>query len=163
MNNTILTEENIILNAAPADRFEAIRMTGDLLIRHGYVTPDYLDDMLEREKRFSVYIGNHVAIPHGLDTSRSNIIKSGISVVQTPAGVPFEEGDAYIFIGIAGKSGDHVEILQQIAMVCMDEDNVDKLRRAESKEEIMRILLDGMEEGDTEYDGSKEDEVCCSC
>ena len=141
MEDSCLTIENIVLNADPKDRFEAIQMAGDILVKNGYVTPEYIDDMFEREKTVSVYIGNNVAIPHGLVTSGDKIIKSGISVVQTPKGVHFETGDAYVFIGIAGKNDEHIQILSHIAMVCCDMENVYKIRDAKTKEEILNILL----------------------
>lgn len=142
MNKELLKKENIVLNADPKDKWEAIKISGSILVEQGYVTPSYIDDMIEREKGFGVYIGNHVAIPHGLVESADKIIKSGISIVQTPKGVSFGEEKAYVFIGIAGKGMEHIDILQKVAMVCMDVENVEKIRDAKSKEEIMHILMD---------------------
>lgn len=135
-----MTEDNIILGASPQDRWEAIRMCGDILVNHGYVTPSYVEDMMERERSFSVYLGNHVAIPHGLVTSREKILASGLSFVQTPQGVSFEEEKAYIFIGIAGKGEEHIDLLSRIAEVCMDPENVERLRGTKNREEVIQIL-----------------------
>ena len=43
-------------------------------------------------------------------------------------------------IGIAGKDGTHLNMLSTIALICTDEDNIEKMRRAKNKEEIMEIL-----------------------
>ena len=43
-------------------------------------------------------------------------------------------------IGIAGKDGTHLNMLSTIALICADEENIEKMRCAESKEDIMEIL-----------------------
>ena len=103
MKKEVLSVDNIIMNAAPKDKWEAIQMCGNILVNHGYTTPEYIEDMKERERKASVYLGNHIAIPHGLVVSKDRILASGISVVQTPKGVAFGNEKAYLFIGIAGK------------------------------------------------------------
>lgn len=136
----ILQEDNIILNASFEDRWNAIRTCGEILVNQGYVTEDYVNDMMERERRVSVYVGNHVAIPHGIENSEQNILESGLSVIQIPQGVAFGDELAYVMIGIAGKDGAHIELLSQIALVCMEPDNVEQLRISQDKKEIIAIL-----------------------
>ena len=57
----ILQEDNIILQAAYADRWSAIQACGEILVKQGYVKAAYIEDMMERERLVSVYVGNHVA------------------------------------------------------------------------------------------------------
>ena len=76
----ILTEDNIQLSAKVKTKEEAIRRVGEILVQNGYTTPVYIDHMQEREKRFSVYIGNHLAIPHGIESSDQEIYTSGLAV-----------------------------------------------------------------------------------
>ena len=143
MAKEILTADNIILNAKPRDKWDAIRMCGEILVNNGYVRPEYIEDMYEREKTASVYIGNHIAIPHGQERSEHNIYESGISVVQVPEGVRFGDTDeeiAYVFFGIAGKNNTHLDILGNIAIVCSDLDNVMKIKETKDKQEILDIL-----------------------
>lgn len=141
MAKEILTADNIILNSDLRDKWTAIELCGEILVKNGYVKPEYIDDMKERERTSSVYIGNHVAIPHGLVTSDSKIIESGISFLQVPGGIDFGEEKAYMFIGIAGKGGTHMDILGKIAMACCDMDNVEILRTTTDKDKIIEILL----------------------
>lgn len=137
----ILSEENIALNVKVKDKEEAIRYAGKILMENAYTTPKYIEHMLDRERRFSVYIGNHLAIPHGIESSDSEIYTSGLSVVQVPEGVDFGDGNiAYVVIGIAGKDGTHLNMLSNIALICAEEKNIEKMRRAENKQEIMEIL-----------------------
>jgi Mannitol/fructose-specific phosphotransferase system, IIA domain len=144
MNKLILNAENIILNVAAEEKYEAIERTGRLLADNGYVEPEYIEGMKKREMEVTTYIGNGIAIPHGTSQYIEHIKKSGIVVLQYPEGVDFGEGNiAYILIGIAGKNDEHLEILSAIALVCQDESNVKKLRDASDKEEIISILTEG--------------------
>lgn len=132
---------NMILGAVCQDKDEAIAAAGRMLVEAGYVTTRYIAAMKERDKALSVYIGNHVAIPHGVHGSEQEIIKSGLSFLQVPAGVAFGEGElAYVIIGIAGKGEEHLQYLQKIALVCSEVDNVLKLRNATTKQEVLDLF-----------------------
>lgn len=138
---SILNEDNIFLNESFSGKEEAINRAGEILVHHNYVTKDYIDQMIERENRLTTYLGNHVAIPHGLEDSRGSVLNSGISIVQVPAGVDFGEGNiAYVVVGIAGKDNKHLSILQNLSIVLKDEENVEKIRHAKDKEEIINIF-----------------------
>ncbi|EKN5825339.1 PTS sugar transporter subunit IIA [Salmonella enterica] len=139
--NNIFTPDNIILNAQAKDKFDAIRITGNILKENGYVTDEYIKRMIVREEIVSTYLGNGLAIPHGTDGSDCEIIKTGISLVQFPDGVDFGDGNiAYITIGIAGKEAEHMDLLNKIALICIEEDNVQTLRNATSIEQVLQVL-----------------------
>ncbi|EAM0980696.1 PTS sugar transporter subunit IIA [Salmonella enterica] len=139
--NNIFTPDNIILNAQAKDKFDAIRITGNILKENGYVTDEYIKRMIAREEIVSTYLGNGLAIPHGTDGSDCEIIKTGISLVQFPDGVDFGDGNtAYITIGIAGKEAEHMDLLNKIALICIEEDNVQTLRNATSIEQVLQVL-----------------------
>jgi PTS system mannitol-specific IIA component len=144
MNGFIVNEGNILLNTAPESKYDAIERAGRLLAGNGYVEPEYIEGMKKRENEITTYIGNGIAIPHGASEYIRHIKKSGIVVLQYPQGVDFGAGNtAYILIGIAGKDNEHMEILSSIALVCQDEQNVQKLRNAATKEEVIAILTEG--------------------
>jgi len=144
MNGLILNEGNILLNAAAEGKYQAIERAGRLLADNGYVELEYIDGMKKREDEITTYIGNGIAIPHGTSQFISHILKSGIVVVQYPEGVDFGGGNtAYIVIGIAGRNDEHLEILSAIALVCQDEQNVARLRKASTKAEMISILTEG--------------------
>lgn len=133
--------ENIKLNIQLDNKEEAIKYTGQILVENNYVSQEYTECMLQREEVISTYIGSRVAIPHGVDGSQKYIKYSGISFVQVPEGVSFGEGkEANILIGIAGKDDEHLEILSKIAMLLSEEENIDKLVNATSKNEIMKLF-----------------------
>ena len=96
--------------------------------------------MLQRDKEASVYLGNGVALPHGLASSKETIKNSGICFVQVPEGVDFDGEKAYLLVGVAGKGEEHVELLGKIGQTLMDEGVIDKLKNATSKEEVINLL-----------------------
>ena len=54
-----------------------------------------------------------------------------------------EYGDgnvATLIVGIAGKGDEHLEILSKIALVVAEEENVERLVNAETKEELLAIF-----------------------
>ena len=144
MNSLILNDKNILLNIESEGKYAAIERAGKLLADNGYVDIDYIEGMRKREDDITTYIGNGIAIPHGTSEYVKHIRKSGIVVLQYPEGVDFGAGNiAYIMIGIAGRNNEHMEILSAIAIACQDEHNVDRLRNAAAKEEIITILAEG--------------------
>ncbi|WP_066070914.1 PTS sugar transporter subunit IIA [Neobacillus soli] len=141
MTKSILAKENILLNASVASKEEAIKLTGSILVEKGYVDASYIGKMLEREQLTSTYMGNFVAIPHGTEDSKSFVKESGISFIQVPQGVDFGAGNIVkLLIGIAGKNNEHLDILSKIAIVCSEEENIEKLVSAKSAEEILAIF-----------------------
>lgn len=138
---TILTLSNIGLGASVVDKSDAIRQAGQLLADSGCIRSEYIDGMLAREETMSTYLGNGVAIPHGTHDSIKYIQKSGISVLQVPDGVEWEEDEiAYLIIGIASSSDDHIEILSNLADVVEDEDEVMKMARTTDPQLILDAL-----------------------
>ena len=88
----------------------------------------YVDGMLAREETMSTYLGNGVSIPHGEFDNREDILQTGISVLQLPAGVEWEDGEkAFLVIGIAASSDEHIGVLTNLAEVIEDEDMTQKL------------------------------------
>lgn len=137
----IFDEDSIFLNQKYKDKAEAIRAAGQVLEDRGCVTQEYIQAMIERDKEFSVYIGNGVAIPHGVAGSEKYIKQSGISFLQVPGGVIFDNGEAAkLVIGIAGANGEHLDILARLVGLFEDETNVDKLVKASTKKEILEMI-----------------------
>ncbi len=137
----ILTPETIELRARVSSRDEAIRRAGRLLVENGNVEERYVDSMFEREESVSTFMGNAVAIPHGTNDSKQWVARSGLSVITLPEGVEYGDGNvAKLVIGIAGKGDEHLDLLSKIALIVSEEENVEKIVQAETKEQLMAIF-----------------------
>lgn len=142
---SILSKDKVKLNASARDKFEAIRMAGQLLVDAGHASAGYIDKMIEREQTLSTYMGGGLAIPHGTNDSKELIRSTGLSVIQFPQGIDFGEGEmAYLVVGIAAVGDDHLDILTNVAMVCSDDDNMQRILQASTEEELLAIFESGM-------------------
>lgn len=138
-------QKNLIqLGKAFDTKEEAITFCGQQLLDGGYVTADYIPAMIQRNKELSVYMGNFIAIPHGTDAAKKEVLKTGITIVQVPRGVNFgDETDpkiATVLFGIAGVGNEHLELIQKISIFCADVDNVVKLADAQTPQEVVDLL-----------------------
>jgi PTS system mannitol-specific IIC component len=140
--NTVLKKANVKLHLKSTDKYEAIRLAGRLLVDGGYVSEEYIEAMVERENELTTYIGQGIAIPHGVGAAKKNIIKSGMVVLQYPEGISFNGDLAYILVGIAGVGDEHLGILSNLAMVIedADEEMLNKLRNTEDIDYIYSIF-----------------------
>jgi mannitol PTS system EIICBA or EIICB component len=136
----LLRPENVFLNQEFANKEEAIRFAGRALVNAGYVKENYIEAMIERDNMTSTYMGNDVAIPHGTEEAKKDVIKSGFTVLQVPNGVDFDGQKARLIFGIAGKDGTHLEILSGIAVTCSDMENIEKMAGAKTAQEIIDII-----------------------
>lgn len=139
--SNVLTTENIRLNETINSKEEAVREVGGILLSQGYVEEAYIDTMMEREEITSTYMGNYVAIPHGTEAAKKSVKETGIAIITAPEGVDFGDGNIVkLIIGIAGKGNEHLDILSKIAIVCSEEENIDRILKASSKDEIISIF-----------------------
>jgi mannitol PTS system EIICBA or EIICB component len=139
-NNDLLLEKYVFLNQKFNNKDEAIRFAGRALVDGGYVRENYIEAMIERDEMTSTYMGNDVAIPHGTEAAKQEVIKSGFTVIQVPEGVDFNGEKVRLIFGIAGKDGTHLEILSSIAVTCSEMENIEKMVQAKTAKELMDIL-----------------------
>lgn len=137
----ILMKSNIILNQASVTKERAIERAGTLLLESGYVGEGYIQGMKAREEKFSTYIGNGVAIPHGENNVKELIIASGIVVIQYPNGIDFGENKlAKLVIGIAGKGNEHIQLLANIAEAIEETEILEKMLNTSDPEYIYQLF-----------------------
>lgn len=138
---SIVSSETVRVQGTASDKHDAIRQAGELLVGAGCVGKAYVQGMLAREQTMSTYLGNGVAIPHGQHENLSEVIRTGISVLQIPDGVEWEEGEkAYLVIGIAANADEHVGVLANLAEVIEDEDAAAELARTSDPALIIERL-----------------------
>ena len=138
-----LSQQNIFLGLTAKNKEEAIRFAGQKLVDNGYVTPTYIEAMLEREKLTSTYLGESIAVPHGTIESKDDVIKTGIVFCQYPAGVQFgdeEDDKAKIVIGIAAHNNEHLDVIAKLTNALDDETIIAKLATTNNIEEVLAIL-----------------------
>ncbi|MBB3676729.1 PTS sugar transporter subunit IIA [Modestobacter versicolor] len=136
----LLDASRIRLDGQAADKFEAVRQAGELLLASGAVDESYVASMLEREGSISTYMGEGVAIPHGTNAGKAGVKHDALTVVRYPDGVDWGNGRAEVVIGIAAAGDGHLPVLAALAQVLMDPDRAAALRAARSVEEVQTLL-----------------------
>ncbi|HCT8720615.1 TPA: PTS sugar transporter subunit IIA [Staphylococcus aureus] len=136
----LFSNDNIFLNVNVNSQNEAIEKAGKALVDSGAVTDAYIQAMKDREQVVSTFMGNRLAIPHGTDEAKTNVIHSGLTLLQIPEGVDWDGEVVKVVVGIAGKDGEHLDLLSKIAITFSEEGNVDRIVQAKSAEEIKQVF-----------------------
>lgn len=140
MTRDILGLGQVRIHAGSVSRVEAMKEAAEILEAAGAVTSSYFDAMQQREETISTYMGNELAIPHGLNETKGTILDSALSFVRYDGGVDWDGNPVTFVVGIAGKGGEHIEMLSHIALLFSDEDDVERLKQAQTPEELFALL-----------------------
>ena len=136
----VLTTDAIRLHGTATTREEAIAEVGAILVSSGAVTNEYVSAMFARESSVSTYMGNLLAIPHGTNESKDEVVRSAISVVRYDNEIDWGGNSVRVVIGIAGKGDSHLEVLGAIATVFSEMSAVNELLAATSVDQIVTRL-----------------------
>jgi len=132
------------IGGTPSDKSQAIRQVGEILVGSGNIEPGYVESMLAREKVANTFLGNGIAIPHGIPKDRGLILRTGVAVLQVPDGVEWNPGETvHLVVGIAAKSDEHLEILSNLTDVLGEAEEADRLAHTRNPEDIAKRLSSG--------------------
>jgi phosphotransferase system HPr (HPr) family protein len=140
MTAEVLSRSAVVVGAEAASQSEAIDRVGALLVAEGLVTQDYVEAMHAREAIVSTYLGNGIALPHGTNDAQDAIRRTGLAVIQFPAGVPWGDEPARLVIGLAATSDDHIAILSRLAGILDDAKLCERLGQSTDPLEIHTAL-----------------------
>ncbi|WP_272662964.1 MULTISPECIES: fused PTS fructose transporter subunit IIA/HPr protein [unclassified Providencia] len=133
---------DIHLAAAASDKKNAIEQVAKALENAGYAKSGYAQGMLNRETQAPTFLGNGIAIPHGTTQTRDQVLKTGFAVFQFPNGIDWGDNQtAYIVIGIAAQSNEHLELLRQLTHIISDEHTADAMAKADTPEALKQLLM----------------------
>ena len=150
-----LSVQDIHPGVSAGNKEEAIRLVATALAQAGNVSIGYVEGMLARELQTSTYLGNGIAIPHGTTDTRDLVLKTGVKVFQFPQGIEWGEGQkAYVVIGIAARSDEHLGLLRQLTHVLSDDEVAEQLKTATSAEELRALLMGEKQSASLLFDNS---------
>ena len=137
-------ESAIQIGAKAETKAEAIAKVGELLVKSGNIEPGYIQSMMAREEVANTFLGNGIAIPHGIPKDRDLITQTGVAVLQLPDGVEWNEGSiVHLVVGIAAKTDEHLSVLSNLTDVLGDPEEAARLARTDDAGEIARRLSGG--------------------
>lgn len=137
-----VSPQHILLNAQVTTKDDVLGLISRNLSSLGLVNGDYREALAAREDKVSTYLINGVAIPHGVNEAKEQVIRTGVFIVQAPHGVVWNtKGDvARLIVGIAARGKDHLGLLQRLTNVVMDEKLAEQLATTTSKNDILDAL-----------------------
>jgi len=141
-----LNTEKIQYVESVDDWREALLIAGRPLLSEGAISQDYIDAIIRQKEEIGPYfvIAPQIAMPHARPEQGAN--KLGLSIVLLGNAVKFDSEDNdpvnAIFMFAAPDSNSHIEMISQLAEVLSDENTMEQLFNARSKEELMTILID---------------------
>lgn len=124
----VMEANGVQLKQKSVTKEQAIQAAGELMVKLGYVGPEYVAAMQEREKLVTTYMGMGIAIPHGTTQAKGTVKKTGIVLFQYPEGVAFGDEKAYLVFGIAGIGDEHLDLLAKICDTLDDEETLEKMK-----------------------------------
>ncbi|NLI77943.1 MAG: PTS sugar transporter subunit IIA [Candidatus Riflebacteria bacterium] len=145
MISELLQENFIDLDLDVVSKNEAISKLSTLLCSSGKVNDhtDFVKAVMEREKLGSTAIGAGIAIPH----ARANTVNEvSIAFARSGRGIDFNSVDGdpvhLIFLLAAPiESGSlYLKLLARISRLLRYQDLIEDLKKANSKEEIVKII-----------------------
>lgn len=140
-----LIRENLIEVDVSVDDWQgAIRAAGKLMVEDKAVEERFVDAMIRVAKEFGPYIvvAPGIALPHA--RPEDGVIKASIAIVRLKTPVEFgnEDNDpVYLVVALAAVDHDqHIDGLRQLALVLGDDDKIEAIKVATTKEELRDIF-----------------------
>jgi mannitol/fructose-specific phosphotransferase system IIA component len=138
---SILSVNRIALKPRVADKVDAIRQAGQLLVESGCVHPEYVDGMVARELK-STCLGCGVAILNGNNHGGDHILNTGISMLRLDEGVKWddEHGDVNLVFGIAATAEEHDGVLSNLAEIIKDRVVLSEILQSNDPKMVLNYL-----------------------
>lgn len=141
----LLQKESIALGRKPQDKADAIGQMVELLAKSGSLEDKkkFKQAILERERLSTTGIGEGIAIPHG---KSSAVKRAALAAMVVPQGVDFASADGapvhlLFMIAVPEEGAElHLEVLERLAAMLMDEDFRKRLTAAKDATEFLHIL-----------------------
>jgi phosphocarrier protein FPr len=143
LQDNLLSEKLVRLNASPASKEVAIQQAAQLLVAAGCVDQNFAASMERREAVANTFLGANVAIPHSMVEDKGLIRRDGIAILQIPAGLEWNPGQtARLVVAIAAKSDNHIAILRRLTRLIQDSGRLDSLFTTDSAADIVAALTE---------------------
>ncbi|MDO4636295.1 MAG: phosphoenolpyruvate--protein phosphotransferase [Lautropia sp.] len=140
------TPVEVQLAATPRTRDDAVRAAGELLIKSGFAADGFTDSLLKRERTATTFLGQGVAIPHGMIDDKHLVKRTGLAVLQVPEGVVWgkdvegKDQVVHLVVGIAAASDEHIKVLRRLTRLMRDDARLQTLFTTQNVSDIKEAL-----------------------
>ncbi|WP_317958441.1 PTS sugar transporter subunit IIA [Oceanobacillus kimchii] len=137
-----------ILTEAKDWRF-AIESSGQLLVKSGAVTEQYVESMVASVEENGPYIviAPGIAIAHARPNKSVKENALALAILKEPVAFHSKENDPVDLVFSFSAIGDesHLKMIEQLSIFLMKEEQVNELRNASTIEDAYQIILKGSE------------------
>ncbi len=140
-----LRPELVEINIEVNDWQEAILAAGKLLVNSGMVEDRYPAAMIRVAKEFGPYIvvAPGIALPHA--RPEDGAIQSGVAIVRLKNPVNFGNDDndpVFLVVALSATGHEqHIQGLAEIANVLGNDDCIEMIKKAKTKQELFSIFF----------------------
>lgn len=148
MLSALLTKEMIQFTDEELNWREAISKAGQPLLDANKISAEYVEAMIKNVEELGTYIhiGKGIAIPHA--RPEAGVKEVGISFLRTKQPVYLLDQKDHaidIFICIAAMNNEtHLKALADLTQLLVDEGKLQKLKEAETAEQVIEIIQEGV-------------------
>lgn len=141
----MLSIDNIRIYDHAENWVDAITKAVSPLVENGFVEARYIQGIIDNTNLFGPYyvLAPDIALPHA--RPEQGVIKKQLGVTLLKNPVKFSEGgyDVRLLITLAASDNQgHLEALQQLSEIMMDEERMKQILKAETSEEILGLFLE---------------------
>jgi PTS system mannitol-specific IIA component len=136
----LLPATSIILDATAADRAEAVRVAGTVLLDGGAVDAAYVDAMQDRESVVSTYVGEGIALPHATVGSHAEVHRDALALLRFPTGIDWDGESVTVVIAVAAHGRGYIGLISQLATTLLDPARAEALRTATTAEDVYDVF-----------------------
>ena len=139
-----VTVDDIQIGISADDWEDAIRKSSQILLEKKSIEPRYVQAMIDTVKKNGPYmvISKHIALAHARPEEGAN--ETALSFATLAAPINFNAGDLdpiKLIITFSAQSHDtHIDLMGELAEILIDEEKVNALINAGTKEEFYRTL-----------------------
>lgn len=135
-------KNHIILKEGASDWETAVREAAGILLKEGYVTPHYIDAMVDNIKKHGDYVVilPGFAMPHARPEEGAN--RTGYAMLKLEHPVVFPEGsEISVILALAASDPEaHLDAIAELTDLLMDDDKMQQLFQAHDESNILELL-----------------------
>lgn len=144
----MLKRENVQIVESCADWKDSIHVAVQPLVDGGYVTPAYIDGIIENAEKYGPYfvLAPDLALLHA--RPEQGVVKQQLAVTVCRHGVVYKEDQVptRVLVTLAAENpNDHIDVMRVLATMFADPANIEKVATATDADEIYQIFIDAAE------------------
>lgn len=141
----MLKRENVQIIPSCDDWQEAVHVAVQPLVEGGFVTPAYIEGIIENAHKFGPYfvLAPDLALLHA--RPEQGVIKQQLAVTIARKGVEFKPGEPVrVIVTLAATDPDsHIDVMRVLATMFADPANIEKVATAADADEVYQIFIEG--------------------